>query len=72
MNRCKLVNPREVTIGRMRVKELRRALTAAIEAIWQSEIIETDMVNHEIGPNGNYADKADWIDSKLIELLGAK
>ena len=48
--------------------ELRAMLAEAAELAWQSDVISTEMFEHYIGPENEYADKEDWIESWLYSL----
>ena len=45
-------------------------LQAAAEDAYRQEILYTDMERHSIGTDREYADKEDWIDSKIHEWEG--
>ena len=55
----------------VRLKEatIRRVILNALEDAWQAEIIDPEMYESEIGPDNTYADKADWLDSKLTDWM---
>ena len=43
-------------------------LTRAAEAAYKSEVIDTQSEEHMIGPDNEYADKEDWMDSWMEGL----
>jgi len=45
-----------------------KILIFAIEQLYESEVIDTDMEYLTIGKDNSYYDKQDWIESKLWEL----
>lgn len=49
--------------------ELRAMLAAAAELAWQDEVISTEMHDLVIGSNLDYADKEDWIETWLYNLV---
>ena len=50
------------------VTRQRELLALAAEWAYKSDVVDTLMVDSTIGPNNEYADKEDWIDSWLYGL----
>jgi len=51
------------------VNKLKKALIRAAKEFYQSEIIDTEMYNLEIGAGKSFCDTNDWLDSKIKEWL---
>ncbi len=51
------------------IGKLRRMLAAAAEFAWQEDVISTEMLDLTVGPEQEYADKEDWIESWLYNLV---
>ena len=51
-----------------RAERLRELLVLAAKWAYQSDVVDTQMIDSTIGPNNEYADKEDWIESWLYGL----
>ena len=50
-----------------RATEAERIIEIALEERYQEEVVDTEMEDLDIGEDGYYADKSDWLDSRLDE-----
>ena len=47
----------------------KNALIIAANEAYQNEVVDTGMESYEIGDNGYYRDRKDWIDCKITSWL---
>lgn len=50
-----------------RIKQLEGLLKVALDEAYQQEVLDTGMESSWIGPEKEYADKSDWLQSKWAE-----
>ena len=62
---AKLVLQRKA--AEQQVAEAERIIEVALEERYQDEVVDTGMEDLDIGEDGYYADKSDWLDSRLDE-----